>query len=88
MQIFIEAQELLKTKHPIQFSLSEVDLDKIKQKKEDTMRKDLAEQDEILKTIEQTHTECSKRLTQFKEEISELINQAPKKFGVEQDGVR
>ena len=52
----------------------------MKQKKEDALRKDLAEQDEILKMIEESHTECSKLLAQLKEECSNIIRYGPNKI--------
>ena len=48
----------------------------------------MAEQDDILKTIEETHTECSNLLKNLKEECLILIKDGPKKFREEQERIR
>ena len=52
----------------------------MKIKKEQLLRKDLSEQDDILKTIEETHTEFSKLLDLLKEECSNIIKDGPNKL--------
>ncbi len=69
-------------KHPKNFAALEIDIEKLRQKQQvqkESFLKDLAQQDSILETIEETHTECSKLLQELKEKCSYLIKDGHKK---------
>ena len=60
-------------KHPENFADLEINIEKLRLKHQVKLKKDLAQQDSIFETIQETHTECSKLLQELKEQCSILI---------------
>ena len=68
-------------KHPENFADLKIDGKKLRetlQAQEANFLKDLARQDSVLETIEETHTKCDKLLQELKEKCSDLIKEKEK----------
>jgi len=60
-------------KHPENFADLDIDIEKLRLKHQVKLHQDLAQQDSIFETIQETHTEVRKLLQGLKEQCSILI---------------